>query len=121
MGLAFAGASPSAAQSGDPIRGRAIVADRQLGLCLLCHRAPIPEERFQGDLGPDLAGAGTRWTPMQLRARLVDSRRFNPLTIMPPYQATTGLERVGTAWQGRPLLSDQQIEDVVAFLATLRD
>ena len=126
MGLAFAVASPAQVRSagvrpGDPIRGRAIVADRQLGLCLLCHRAPIPEERFQGDLGPDLAGAGTRWTPTQLRERIVDARRFNPQSIMPPYGVTDGLTRVGTASQGRPLLSDLQIEDVVAFLATLRD
>jgi sulfur-oxidizing protein SoxX len=106
---------------GDVARGRAIVANRQVGLCLLCHGGPLPEERFQGDLAPSLAGAGKRWSIAQLRARIVDARRFNPQTVMPPYRATEGLERVGTAWRGRPLLSEQQIEDVVAFLATLRD
>lgn len=108
-------------QPGDAARGRAIVASRQQGLCLLCHRGPIPEERFQGDLAPDLAGAGARWSSAQLRLRLVDSRRLNPDSIMPAYHRTQGLTRVGPAWQGKPILTAQQIEDVVAFLATLRD
>jgi sulfur-oxidizing protein SoxX len=105
---------------GDALRGRAIVANRQLGLCLLCHTAPIPEERFQGNLAPDLAGAGARWTESQLRQRLVDARRLNPETIMPPYYRTDGLVRVGSAWQGKTLLNAQQLEDVVAWLVTLR-
>ena len=108
-------------QPGDAARGRALVASRQQGLCLLCHRGPIPEERFQGNLAPDLAGAGARWSSAQLRLRLVDARRLNPDSIMPAYHRTQGLTRVGTAWLGKPLLSAQQIEDVVAFLATLRD
>lgn len=106
---------------GDPERGRAIVANRQTGLCLLCHTGPIPEERFQGNLAPDLAGTGARWTEGQLRLRLVDARRLTPQTLMPPYYQTDGLDRVGAAWQGRPVLGAQQIEDVVAFLRTLRD
>ena len=105
---------------GDAARGRAIVANRQVGLCLLCHTGPFPEERFQGNLAPDLAGAGTRWSEGQMRLRLVDGRRLNPQTIMPSYHRTEGLARVGPAWQGKPVLSAQQIEDVVAFLATLR-
>jgi sulfur-oxidizing protein SoxX len=106
---------------GDAARGRAIVANRQVGLCLLCHTGPFPEERFQGNLAPDLTGAGSRWSAGQLRLRLVDARRLNPASIMPPYHQTEGLNRVGTAWQGRPILSAQQIEDVLAFLTTLRD
>ena len=106
---------------GDPARGRAIVASRQQGLCLLCHAAPIPEERFQGDLAPDLKGVGTRLTPAQIRLRLVDASRANPDTIMPPYRTTPGLRRVGRAWQDKPILTDPQIEDVVAWLATLRE
>lgn len=106
---------------GDPARGRAIVANRTLGLCLLCHGGPIPEERFQGGLAPDLAGAGRRYTTGQLRARMVDPRRFNPDTIMPAYRRTEGLERVAVAMRGKPLLSDAQIEDVVAYLASLSD
>ena len=62
------------ATPGDPARGRAIVASRQLGLCLLCHSGPIPEERFQGNLAPDLAGAGSRWSEGQLRLRIADAR-----------------------------------------------
>ncbi len=106
---------------GDPARGRAIVATRQQGLCLLCHTGPIPEERFQGNLAPDLAGAGARWSVAQLRLRLVDARRLNPESIMPAYYRTEGLTRVGRAWEGKPILNAQQVEDVVAYLATLKD
>ena len=106
---------------GDPARGRAIVANRQVGLCLLCHSGPFPEERFQGDLAPDLKGAGKRWTEAQLRARIVDSRRLNPSTIMPSYYRTEGHWRVAPAFRGKPLLSAEQIEDVVAFLGTLNE
>ena len=119
MGLAFAVAA-QAQPAGDVARGRALVADRQKAMCLLCHRAPIPEERFQGDLAPDLAGTGARWTPAQLRDRVADARRTNPQTIMPPYRSTDGLTRVADAAQGRPLFDEQQLEDVVAYLASLR-
>ena len=106
---------------GDPARGRAIVANRQVGLCLLCHSGPIPEERFQGDLAPDLRGAGSRLSEGQLRQRIVDSSRVIPTTIMPAYHRTEGLTRVAPAFRGKPVLSAQQIEDVVAYLMTLRD
>jgi len=106
---------------GDPARGRAIVANRQVGLCLLCHSGPFPDERFQGNLAPDLRGAGARWSEGQLRLRIVDSSRINPASIMPAYHRTEGLVRVGPAWRGKPILTAEQIEDVVAFLMTLRD
>lgn len=108
-------------KAGDPARGRAIVANRQVGLCLLCHTAPIPAERFQGNLGPDLSGAGSRWNEGQLRLRIVDATRLNPATIMPPYYRTDGLTRVARAFADKPLLSAEQIEDVVAYLTTLKD
>jgi sulfur-oxidizing protein SoxX len=106
---------------GDPAKGRAIVANRQVGLCLLCHSGPFPEERFQGTLAPDLAGAGTRWSPGQLRLRIVDSTRINPATIMPPYYRIDDLTRVSPAFAGKPVLNAEQIEDVVAYLVTLQD
>ena len=106
---------------GDPVRGRAILVNRQVGLCLLCHSGPFPEERFQGNLAPDLAGAGKRWTEGQLRLRIVDSGRLNPSTIMPAYHRADGFTRVAPAWRGKPILNAEQIEDVVAFLTTLKD
>ena len=109
------------ALKGDATRGRAIVGNRQVGLCLLCHTGPFPEERAQGNLAPDLAGAGARWSEGQLRLRIVDARRFNPATIMPSYHRIDGLTRVGPAWRGLPVLNAQQVEDVVAFLVTLRE
>lgn len=105
---------------GDAVRGRAIVANRQQGLCLLCHTGPIPEERFQGNLAPDLSGAGARWSEGQLRLRIADAQRLNPASIMPAYYRSDGLARVGANWQGKPVLEAQQIEDVVAFLLTLK-
>lgn len=104
---------------GDPARGRAIVTNRSVGLCLLCHSGPFPEERFQGDLAPDLRKAG-RLGEAQLRARLVDPARFNPQTIMPAYYRTEGGTRVAPGYRGKPVLTAEQIEDVVAFLATLK-
>jgi sulfur-oxidizing protein SoxX len=104
---------------GDPARGRAIVASRQLGLCLLCHSGPIPEERQQGNLAPDLRSAA-RLSEGQIRQRLVDPSRANPDTIMPAYFKAEGLTRVATSLRGKTLLSAEQIEDVVAYLVTLR-
>jgi sulfur-oxidizing protein SoxX len=106
---------------GDAARGRTIVADRQVGLCLLCHSGPFPQERFQGNLAPDLGGAGSRWSEGQLRLRIIDASRFNPETIMPPYYRVDDLAHVAASFRGRPILSAEQIEDVVAFLVTLRD
>ena len=106
---------------GDAARGRAIVLNRQVGLCLLCHSGPFPEERFQGNMAPDLKGAGARWSEGELRLRMVDARKLNPQTIMPPYFVVDGMNRVAPAFRGKPILTAEQIEDVVAFLATLRD
>jgi sulfur-oxidizing protein SoxX len=105
---------------GDATRGRALVLDRT-STCILCHSGPFPEEKFQGDLAPNLSGAGSRWSEGQLRLRLVDASRLNPATIMPTYYRVEGLVRIGPAWRGKPILSAGQIEDVVAYLATLRE
>jgi sulfur-oxidizing protein SoxX len=112
---------PLTGTKGDPERGRAIVSNRQVGLCLLCHSGPFPQEKFQGTLAPDLKGAGSRSTEGQLRLRIVDASRLTPQTIMPPYYRVDGLLDVAPAFQGKPVLSAEQIEDVVAYLATLRD
>lgn len=118
--LLLIGLSASALANGDPARGRALVADRQKGLCLLCHTAPIPEIRQQGDLAPSLAGVGTRLTDAQLRERLIDNRRINPDSIMPAYGKTEGLNRVGAQWKDKPIFTPQEIDDVVAYLGTLK-
>jgi sulfur-oxidizing protein SoxX len=106
--------------AGDVERGRKIVLDRHVGLCLLCHSGPFPEERFQGDLAPNLSGVGARLSAGQIRARIVDASRVNPNTIMPPYFRTENLQRVAPAYRGKTVLSAEQIEDVVAFLITLK-
>ena len=108
-------------QLGDAARGRVIVANRSVGLCLLCHSGPIAEERFQGDLAPSFAGAGSRWSEGQLRLRIVDGSRLNADTIMPAYYRTQGLQRVARSFEGKTILSAAQVEDVVAYLVTLKD
>jgi sulfur-oxidizing protein SoxX len=105
---------------GDVMRGRALTVDRT-STCILCHSGPFPEVKFQGDLAPDLKGAGSRWSQGQLRLRLVDASRLNPATIMPSYYRVEGLARVGASWRGKPILSAEQIEDIVAYLSTLRE
>ena len=105
---------------GDAARGRTLLLDRST-TCILCHSGPFPETRFQGDLAPDLTGTGNRWSVSQLRLRLVDASRFNPETIMPSYYRVDGLVRVGRSFGGKPMLTAAQIEDIVAYLATLRD
>jgi L-cysteine S-thiosulfotransferase len=104
---------------GDAARGRAIIANRQVGLCLLCHTGPFPEERFQGNLAPDLRNAA-RLTEGEIRLRLVDPGRVNPQTIMPAYYRTEGLTGVAPAYRGKPVLTAEQIEDVIAYLITLK-
>src|SRR6201981_1513575 len=112
--------NPLTGPAGDPARGRAILVNRQLGLCLLCHSGPFPEERLQGSLAPSLAGVGSRYSVGQLRLRVVDASRVNARTIMPPYYRTEGRAGVALSSRGKPILSAEQVEDVVAFLATLK-
>jgi sulfur-oxidizing protein SoxX len=107
--------------AGDAARGQAIVGDRQVGLCLLCHSGPFPNPQLQGTLAPNLQGAGARSSVGQLRLRIVDARRINPASIMPAYYRTERLSRVASAFAGKPLLTAEQIEDIVAYLATLKE
>ena len=112
-------AQPLTSSVGDPLRGRAIVTSRQTGLCLLCHNGPFPEERFQGNLAPELSASVARYTAPQLRARIVNPSYFHPNTIMPAYFSIDHLNRVSSKFAGQTILSGQEIEDVVAFLLTL--
>jgi len=108
-------------QLGDPARGLTLMQDRQRSLCSLCHAGPFAPPHQQGTLAPDLQGIGARLSEGQLRLRVVDIKRLVPDSIMPSYARTEGFARVATAWQGRPVLTAQEIEDVIAYLATLRD
>jgi len=107
-------------QAGDPARGRAVVLNRAVSACLLCHSGPFPEAPFQGTLAPSLAGVGERLEPAQIRLRLVDPTVLDPMSIMPSYFRLDGLNRVGPAWRGKTILSAEQLEDVVAYLASLK-
>ena len=108
-------------EPGNAERGRVIVASRQTGLCLLCHSGPFPEERFQGNLAPELKASVARLNAPQLRARIVNATHFNPQTIMPSYYQTSHLNRVAPKFAGQTILNGQEIEDVVAFLMTLNN
>ena len=110
---------PLTESAGDPARGRVVVLDRDRGHCLLCHQIAQLDEEFQGTIGPPLANVGRRLSVPELRARIVDPTRLNPTTVMPAYYRTENLRQVAKAYRGQPILSAREIEDVVAFLATL--
>ena len=112
---------PLTAHPGDPERGRRIVLDRDGGDCTICHAMPLPQREFHGTVGPPLDGIGRRATPGALRLRLVDPKALNAETIMPAYYKVAGLHRVLDRYRVRPLLTAQQIEDVIAYLLTLTD
>lgn len=105
---------------GNPASGRAIVVSVQRGMCLLCHSGPFPENKFQGTIGPSLAGVGARLSAGQLRLRIVDTSRIDRDTIMPAFYRVDALHRVAGAYRGKPVLTATEIEDVVAFLITLK-
>ena len=117
-------AQPLVSGAGDAARGRQLLAARDPANCILCHGAPAGLRdagvRFSGDLAPPLDGAGARWTPAQLRLRIVDSGRLNPQTIMPAYFRSAGLTEVAAAYRGKPILSAREIEDLIAYLSTLK-
>jgi L-cysteine S-thiosulfotransferase len=111
---------PLTGSAGDPVRGAALIADRQRGLCLLCHTGPFADRQAHGTLAPDLSDVGARLTEGQLRLRIVDMKQLVPATIMPSYYRTEGLNRVAAAWRDRPVLAAEEIEDIVAFLVQLK-
>ena len=112
---------PLTDQPGDPERGRRIVLDRDGGDCTICHAMPLPQREFHGTVGPPLDGIGRRTMAGVLRLRLVDAKAFNPETIMPAYYKVEGLHRVLDRYRARPILTAQQIEDIIAYLLTLTD
>jgi len=107
-----------AALPGDPIRGHTIVVSRDGGFCVLCHA--VPGENLAGDIGPSLAGVGSRLTPREIRARVADMSTLAPDAAMPSFLRTEGLQRVPPERRGKPILDDDQLDDVVAYLATLK-
>jgi sulfur-oxidizing protein SoxX len=112
---------PLTSTPGNPALGRRIVSDLAHASCLICHAMPIPEEPDHGAIGPSLRGVGSRYSRGELRLRLVDPKAFNPDTIMPSYYRVSGQHRVQSSYAGRPIYSAQQVEDVVAYLASLKE
>ncbi len=106
--------------AGDPARGKQLALSRDGGNCQLCHSIPDSGLAVMGDIASSLAGVGARLNVGQLRLRVVDAQRLNAGTIMPSYYRVAGLRDVASAWRGKPILSAQQVEDVVAYLATLK-
>ena len=114
-------ATPLAGAKGDAARGKTHAFDPERGNCTICHPVPGGDARGQGTVGPTLAGVALRLSEGQIRLRVVDGTRINPATIMPPYHRVEGLNRVGREWAGKPVLSAQEVEDIVAFLGSLKE
>ena len=105
-----------------PERGIELIRDSTKGNCSICHLIPgigVPEDA-QGNIGPSLAGVGLRLSPQELRERIVDARRFNPDTLMPPFGVTSGLVNVDHRYQGKPILTDAEITAVLSYLSGLK-
>jgi sulfur-oxidizing protein SoxX len=111
---------PLTDQLGNPERGRRIVLDREGSDCIICHAMPLPQRQFHGNIGPPLDGVGSRYTAGELRLRVADPRVIHPETIMPAYYKVGGRHRVLDRYRHKPILTAQQIEDVVAYLLTLK-
>ena len=112
--------APLAPEPGDPAHGRTLVVARDPANCVLCHAIPDPAIPFAGNVGPSLAGVGRRLSAAQLRLRVADELKINPATVMPSYYKVDGLVEVAAPYVGKPILSAREVEDIVAWLATLR-
>ena len=113
--------APLGGLAGDAARGAAVVRNRETANCLICHAIPDPSDPFMGEVGPPLGGVASRLTAGQIRLRLVDPTLLNPGAAMPAYQRVEGLKNVDARYRGRPVLTAQEIEDVVAYLLTLKE
>jgi sulfur-oxidizing protein SoxX len=111
---------PLSPKAGDAQRGRALVVARDAANCVLCHAFPEASLRFFGDVGPSLDGVGRRLSAAQLRLRVADNLRVNPASAMPSYHRVDGLVNVAARYAGTPILNAAEVEDVVAYLATLQ-
>ena len=120
MGLPDQALSPLTSEVGDIGRGRVVLLDQSRGNCTLCHAVPEASVRFSGDIGPPLHGVGARFSAAQLRYRVIDSSRLNPNTPMPAYHRVENLTRVAPQFQGKPILAAQEVEDLVAYLSSLK-
>ncbi len=114
---------------GDPAQGREIVGNKGLGNCVACHEVTdLADVPFHGEIGPMLDGAGDRWSEAELRGIVANAKIMFEDSMMPSFYKTEGFVRPGNAYTGKaaddtfgPLLTAQQIEDVVAYLATLKE
>ena len=106
--------------AGDAANGRKIAISRKKGNCLACHVMPIPEQQFHGETAPTLYGVGNRLNEGELRLQLVNSKITNDGTMMPSFYRTFGYERPLKKFAGKSILSAQEVEDVVAYLKTLK-
>lgn len=116
--------------AGDAANGAAILANRGKGNCVACHAVTaLADVPFHGEVGPLLDGAGSRWSEAELRGLVANAKMTFDGTIMPAFYKTSGYIRPGNAFTGKaaetpelpPLLTAQEVEDVVAFLMTLKD
>jgi sulfur-oxidizing protein SoxX len=113
---------------GDPARGREVVGNKSLGNCVACHaNSDMSDIPFHGEIGPMLDGAGERWSEAELRGIVANAKMMFPDSMMPSFYKVDGFTRPGNAYTGEaaddsfgPLLTAQQIEDVVAYLSTLK-
>lgn len=106
-------AQPAAASEA-ALRGFQLLQQRQDSGCVLCHR--IPGLPVGGEIGPSLQGLSGRASALEVRERIADPRRFNPLTLMPPYLSLTGLTNVAQAYRDKTILTEQGLDDIVAYL-----
>ena len=112
---------PLCGLSGAAQRGKKIVSDSHLGNCLACHQLPIRGIDADGTIGPSLLGSASRFSEPQIRVRIVDTRNINPMSIMPGfYRDPRLINRPGKPYRGKTFLSAQQVEDVIAYLVTLK-
>ncbi|MEM9148069.1 MAG: sulfur oxidation c-type cytochrome SoxX [Pseudomonadota bacterium] len=117
-------ATPLTGTPGDPVKGRSTFAGRKLGNCLACHQNGdlVEEELFHGEVGPVLDGVADRWNEAELRAIVINSKEvFGEHTIMPAFYRDTGFNRPLADFEGKTILTAQQVEDVVAYLQTLNE